>query len=157
MKNNNWLKLGVAIVICEAAGGIGAIATTPKIGSWYAMLNKPFFNPPGWVFGPVWTLLFVLMGIALYLVWVKKKSLTDKIFTWFWIQLGLNILWSFLFFGAESPLLGLIEIVFLWWAIRMTIKIFSKVSTTAGQLLIPYLAWVSFATVLNAAVFWLNR
>lgn len=157
MQKISWGKLVVAIVICEAAGGIGALATTPKIGSWYATLNKPFFNPPSWVFGPVWTLLFVLMGIALYVVWTKKKTLGNGIFTWFWIQLGLNVLWSFLFFGLESPLLGLIEIVFLWWAIRMTMKSFVKVSRTSGRLLIPYLAWVSFASLLNAWIFWLNK
>lgn len=157
MKQINWVKLVTSLVICQAAGGIGALATTPKIQTWYATLNKPFFQPPNWLFGPVWTLLFLLMGISLYMVWEKKKKLTDPIFNWFWIQLLLNILWSYLFFGAERPGWALVEILGLWWAIKMTMKSFVKAGKTPVRLLIPYLAWVSFATLLNGFVWWLNR
>lgn len=153
----SWTKLVISVVVCQAAGGIGAIATTPKINGWYSTLNKPFFNPPGWIFGPVWTLLFVMMGVAMYLVWQKKKSLTQPVFGWFWVQLILNVVWSYLFFGMMRPDLALIEILFLWWAIRMTIKSFAAVGRTPVRLLIPYLAWVSFATILNASIWWLNR
>jgi tryptophan-rich sensory protein len=149
MNKINWKKLVVAILIPQIVGGVGALFTTPKIASWYSGLEKPFFSPPNWIFGPVWTLLFLLMGISLYLVWNKKKSLSDKVFKWFWIQLGLNVLWSLLFFGLESPGLALIEILILWLAIRKTMKNFS--------LQLPYLLWVSFATLLNAGVWWLNR
>ena len=149
MKSIHWGKLLVSLAIPQIAGGVGAIFTTPKIQSWYLGLNKPFFSPPNWVFGPVWSTLFLLMGISLYLVWTKKKTLTHPVFNWFWIQLVLNVLWSFLFFGLELPLLALIEIVFLWWSIRQMMKKFPY------QL--PYLCWVSFATLLNAAVWYLNR
>jgi translocator protein len=145
----NWKKFMIAVLLTQTAGGIGAIFTTPKIQTWYVTLNKPFFQPPNWLFGPVWTLLFLLMGIGLYIVWNKKKSLTDKVFNWFWIQLALNIVWSLLFFGLENPGLALIEIVFLWMAIRRMMKDI--------PLQLPYLLWVSFATLLNAAVWWLNR
>lgn len=153
MKKIDVKKLAVALVIPQLAGGIGAVATTPKIQSWYAHLNKPFFNPPSWVFGPVWTLLFLMMGVSLFLVWSKKKKMTN----WYWIQLGLNTFWSFLFFYFEQPGLALIEIMFLWWAILMTIKDVNKTSRMAGRLLAPYLFWVSFATMLNGAIWWLNR
>lgn len=145
----DYKKLIIALIIPQAAGGVGALATMPKISGWYAGLEKPFFNPPAWVFGPVWTILFLLMGISLYIVWSKKKSLTNKIFNWFWIQLGLNVLWSVIFFGWEKPGLALIEILFLWYAIRKTMKNF--------PFMLPYLVWVSFATILNAGVWWVNR
>ena len=147
----------IAIVIAQAAGGIGALFTTPKIQTWYATLNKPFFQPPRWLFGPVWTILFLIMGISLYLLWTKKKNMTDQKFQWFWVQLGLNVLWSIIFFGLENPGWALVEILGLWWAIRRTIRDFSGENETAGRLLIPYLAWVSFATLLNAAVWLMNR
>jgi len=146
MKKINWGKLIIAILIPQIVGGVGALFTTPKIQSWYATLNKPFFSPPNWVFGPVWTILFLMMGISLYLQWGKNLK-------WFWIQLFLNLLWSVIFFGMEKPGWALIEILFLWWAIWQTIKSFGK----TGKLLIPYLAWVSFATLLNAGVWWLNK
>jgi len=153
----NWKKLIIAILIPQIAGGVGAVATTPKIRTWYAGLEKPFFSPPNWVFGPVWTLLFLLMGIALYLIWESGKKEKKEAMKIFGVQLGLNVLWSWIFFGGENPGLAVGEIVILWLAIRSTIKSFSKISKRAGQLLIPYLAWVSFAGVLNGAVWWLNR
>lgn len=138
-------KLIVSILIPQLVGGIGAMFTTSKIQTWYITLNKPFFSPPNWVFGPVWTILFLMMGVSLYLRWGKDLK-------WFWTQLVLNLLWSIIFFGMEKPGLALIEILFLWWSIWKTIKSFGK----TGRLLFPYLAWVSFATLLNAGIWYLN-
>ena len=140
----------------QGAGGIGAIATMPKITGWYSTLVKPTFNPLNWLFGPVWTLLFLMMGAAFYLVWMEGKRIHKALMV-FGIQLVLNVLWSFLFFGAESPGLAFVEIIVLWIAIAATILTFERVSKAAAWLLIPYLFWVSFASVLNAAIFQLNR
>ncbi len=148
-----------SISVCFLAAGIGSVYTTPAIDTWYITLNKPFFNPPNWIFGPVWTLLYLLMGISLYLVWVtkteKKAKRLGTIF--FFIQLALNVLWSILFFGLKSPIGAFIGIILLWLAIYLTIRKFLEVSKLAGWLLIPYLAWVSFATILNLSVVLLNR
>lgn len=144
-----WNKLIISILICFSAAYIGSAATTPKIQSWYATLEKPFFSPPNWVFGPVWTILYLLMAIALYQVWVKKNNLTDKAFYWFWAQLILNSLWSWMFFGWEQLGLAIIVIAALWYSIYKTIKNF--------KYQLPYLCWVSFATLLNIGVWWLNR
>lgn len=149
MKKINFLKLFTSILICLGVGFLGSMATTPKIQSWYSTLEKPFFSPPNWLFGPVWTILYLLMGVSLYIVWMKKKKLTDKVFNWFWIQLFLNSLWSWVFFGWENPGLALVVIVALWRSIVKMRKNF--------KYQLPYLAWVSFATLLNAAVWWLNR
>lgn len=140
------------IILCEATGLIGSFFTFQSLQSWYPLLNKPFFNPPNFIFGPVWTILYLLMGISLFLVWGNKKVNLN----WFWTQLGVNILWSALFFGLKSPLLGLISIVFLWYAIFRTIKVFDKFNKSASYLLYPYLAWVSFATLLNFSILILN-
>lgn len=154
----NFKKLIISILICQAAGFIGSFFTVPSIESWYATINKPSFNPPNWIFAPVWTTLFLLMGIALYRVWNKgiDTKYVKIAITIFGIQLLLNSLWSILFFGMESPLLGLIEIVFLWLAILFSIIYFSKVDKIAAYLLVPYIAWVSFAAILNAAIYMLN-
>lgn len=154
----NFKKLIISILICQAAGFIGSFFTVPSIESWYATINKPSFNPPNWIFAPVWTTLFLLMGIALYRVWNKGiyTKYVKIAITIFGIQLLLNSLWSILFFGMESPLLGLIEIVFLWLAILFSIIYFSKVDKIAAYLLVPYIAWVSFAAILNAAIYMLN-
>jgi len=157
MKIMNWVKLGLSVALTQIAGGIGAIATTSKITTWYQGVVKPSFNPPNWIFGPVWTILFLLMGIAFYLVWNSKNKGKTRAMKIFGAQLGLNVLWSFLFFGWEKPGIALIEIVALWVAIYLTIKAFLKVSKTAGRLLIPYLLWVSFASILNGAIYWLNK
>jgi translocator protein len=148
----NPLKLLLCILITEGAGIFGSIATVSSVKSWYLTdIIKPSFNPPSWLFGPVWTLLFLLMGIALYLVWSKKNNLF-----WFWTQLLLNTLWSFLFFGLRSPILAFYEIIILWFAILMTIINFKKYHKTASILLWPYLAWVSFAAFLNYSIMVLN-
>jgi len=153
------MKLAASVVLCMLAGFIGSIFTTPKIQSWYAGLAKPSFAPPNWLFGPVWTALYVMMAIALYLVW--RKGLAAKgvkvALVVFFVQLALNTLWSYAFFGAESPLAGLVVIVALWAMIAATIAAFAPVSRAAAALLVPYILWVSFATVLNAAIYLLNR
>ncbi|MBN2517805.1 MAG: tryptophan-rich sensory protein [Candidatus Altiarchaeota archaeon] len=158
MKLNKAGKLIVAILVSEMAGIIGSVFTTPAIPTWYATLEKPFFNPPSWVFAPVWTTLFVLMGIAAYLVWEKgfEKKEVRKALSIFGVQLVLNTMWSILFFGAQSPLLAFIEIIILWFAILLTIVKFWRISKNAGLLLIPYIAWVSFASVLNLSIWLLN-
>lgn len=158
MKKINWLYLILFILISEGLGSLGSLATMPAIPTWYSTLIKPPFTPPNWLFGPVWTTLFACMGGAAYLVFregMNKKNV-KKALTWFGVQFGFNILWSFLFFGARSPLAGLICIVFLWGAIAITIQTFLKVNKLAGYLLVPYLVWVSLATYLNAGIVILN-
>lgn len=158
MKINNVLKLVIAIVISELAGIIGSVFTAPSIAGWYATLAKPALNPPAWVFGPVWTTLFALMGIAAFLVWRKGLDRRDvKIALGIFIgQLVLNALWSIIFFGLHSPGGALIEIVILWLAILATIIAFYKISKPAAWLLVPYILWVSFAAYLNYSIWMLN-
>lgn len=153
------LKLCVSIGICLLAGFIGSIFTTPSIATWYETLNKPALNPPNWVFAPVWTTLFILMGISLFLIWQKGLKSKGVVFAivLFVIQLLLNMKWSFLFFGMHSPLYAFVDIVVLWLMILWAIIAFSKISKLAGWLLLPYLLWVSFASYLNFMVYLLNR
>jgi len=160
------LKIIIGIIVCEVAGMIGSIFTTPAIGTWYATLNQPTFAPPNWVFAPVWTTLFLLMGVAVGLVWAKLANTPQppskggntrdiKIGLWlFGVQLVLNVLWSVIFFGMHSPGLALIEIVILWLAIILTKIYFYQISRPAAYLLLPYLLWVSFAGCLNF-MFWI--
>lgn len=151
-------KLSISLLAPFGAGAIGSIATASSIPSWYASLNKPFFNPPNWVFGPVWTLLYLLMGIALYLIWNNKKRTIHKkkAIKYFWIQIVLNTLWSLVFFGLRTTLGGILIIIPLLTFIILTMKNAKPVSMTAWILLLPYLLWVSFATVLNISLFLLN-
>lgn len=145
-----------AILIPLAAGAVGSAFTTSEINTWYQILNKPVFNPPNWIFAPVWTTLYILMGISFYLILVSKannKTLAIKVFL---AQLLLNLLWSILFFGLHNPLLAFVEILILWGAILYTIITFYKISKPATYLLIPYILWVSFAAVLNLFVVFLN-
>ena len=152
------IRLVVSIIICQFAGFIGSIFTRMSIPTWYATIEKPSFTPPNWLFAPVWTTLFVLMGISAFLVW--RKGLGDKrakiALSIFAAQLVFNIFWSVAFFGLRSPLAGLIVIIILLAAILLTIIEFVKVSVVAGILLIPYILWVSFAAVLNTSIFTLN-
>ena len=154
----NIPSLIVCVLICLAVGGLAGYATQTSVTTWFPTLNKPFFNPPSWLFGPVWTILYILMGVALWFVWKAPQTQERKngiiIFA---VQLVLNFLWSFLFFGMKNPLFALVDIVLMLIAITLTIIIFRKVSTKTTPLLVPYLAWVSFATVLNASIWWLNR
>lgn len=152
------IKFLVSIFLCQMAGIIGIGFTSAAIPLWYNTLNKPFFNPPAWIFGPVWTLLYIMMGIALFLVWRKEtqRQKKRKALLFFGLQLVLNAIWSPLFFGLRSPALGLIIIVFLWISILLTIINFYKLSKTATGLLVPYFVWVSFAAVLNFSIWQLN-
>lgn len=159
MKINNTFKLIIAIGISLGAGAIGSFFTTPAIQSgWYAELVKPALNPPAWVFGSIWTLLFILMGVAVWLVW--KRGLGEpgvkRALILFDIQLMLNVLWSIIFFGLHSPGGALSEIAFLWLAILVTIITFAKISKPSAWLLVPYIFWVSFAGYLNYAIWVLN-
>jgi tryptophan-rich sensory protein len=158
MKFNKIIRFVLSIALCQAAGLIGSLFTTPSIPTWYASLQKPSFAPPNWLFGPVWITLYTLMGISLYLVWNKglKNKLVNKCLFIFGIQLVLNALWSFLFFGLRSPLYGFIEIIFLWIAIGFTILKFYRISKNAAFLLLPYMTWVTIATVLNYFIWILN-
>jgi len=159
IKGMEIIKLAISIGICLAAGFIGSIFTNASIPTWYAALEKPSFNPPNWLFAPVWTILYILMGISAFLVWrVGLSGPNVKMaLVIFIIQLILNAFWSVAFFGLRSPMAGLIVIVILWVAILLTILSFARVSITAGVLLIPYILWVSFASILNAAIYILNR
>ncbi|MDD3247675.1 MAG: tryptophan-rich sensory protein [Methanosarcina sp.] len=151
-------RLLVSIIICQFAGAIGAIFTSSSLESWYLLLEKPVFNPPSWIFFPVWTTLYTLMGISLYLVWEKglqQKEVKVGIIL-FGLQLGLNILWSFLFFGLQSPYYAFLEILLLWLAILLTAIQFWNISKTASLLFIPYILWVSFAALLNYQIWVLN-
>lgn len=158
MKINNFVKLVISVLACLSAGFIGSVFTTPSIPTWYATLNKPSFNPPDWLFAPVWTLLFILMGLAAFLVWQKglKKKGVKKALAFFLTQLIFNVLWSFFFFKFHSPFLALLDIIILWFLILLTMIKFFKINNTAGLLLIPYLLWVSFASILNYFVYKLN-
>ncbi|MBN1620727.1 tryptophan-rich sensory protein [candidate division WOR-3 bacterium] len=158
MTKLNLLKLVVSIIMCQLAGIIGSFFTMKNIPSWYSYLNKPSFNPPNWVFGPVWTLLYLMMGISFFIVWAyhSQNPLYRPAITLFIIQLALNLLWSFLFFGLKNPLAGFIEILILWVAILITVIFFFRISKPASILLIPYLLWVSFAAVLNYYLYKLN-
>ena len=155
MDMNKWVKLIASILICQIAGIIGSIFTAPSITTWYANLQKPGFSPPNWVFGPVWITLYTLIGISLYLVWNKKKNIKIPL-TLFFIQLILNSIWSIIFFGLQNPFYALIEIIILWITILLTIINFYKVSKKAGLLLLPYIIWVSVATILNYYIWILN-
>lgn len=152
------LKLICAIVFCELIGIIGGLATYPAIDSWYKTLTKPSFNPPDSIFGPVWTILYLIMGITLYLILIKKDHLKEKktAFNFFFLQLGLNLLWTFLFFAFHNPFLALLEIVILWFVILLTIIRVYKISKFGSLILILYLAWVTFAAILNYAIWQLN-
>ncbi len=153
MSRSSLLKLAASIAICQAAGVLGAFATVPAIPDWYAKLEKPFFNPPNWIFGPVWTVLYLLMGISLYLVWKNEKSSArDFALRIFVIQLCLNTAWSFLFFGLRSPWVAFADILYLCGAVVLTILSFRKISNPAALLLWPYLGWISFAAILNFAI-----
>ncbi|MEO0073495.1 MAG: TspO/MBR family protein [candidate division WOR-3 bacterium] len=152
------IRLLVSLVAAFGAAVVGSAFTNPAIPVWYQTLKKPAFAPPNWLFGPAWTLLYILMALASWLVWQKGLA-TPQVGTAlivYLVQLVLNALWSVLFFGLRSPLAGLIEILLLWSTILVTTVLFFRISRAAGALLLPYLGWVSFATLLNAAILRLN-
>ncbi len=151
-------KLLISIIGCDLVGILGTPFTISSIPTWYTTLNKPFFSPPNWLFGPVWTLLYFLMGISIYLIWKQgfQKNKVRQAGKFFLIQLALNFIWSPIFFGLRAPALGLIIIVSMWIFIVLTMKKFYPLSRPAAYLLVPYLLWVTFATMLNAAIVLLN-
>ncbi|MBI4004968.1 tryptophan-rich sensory protein [Candidatus Roizmanbacteria bacterium] len=152
-------KLVTAVLGCELVGILSIPFTFVAIPTWYVTLNKPAFSPPNWIFGPVWTALYFMMGVAAYLVWQKglKNKKVRRALVYFLLQLGFNFFWSIIFFGLRQPLLAFVDIVLLWGAIFITIMQFSKLSKPAAYLMIPYLLWVSFAMVLNLSIVSLNR
>ena len=154
----NFFKLIVSILLPFIAGGIGSFFTMPNIPTWYATLNRPSLSPPNWIFGPVWTILYIIIGISLFLVWrngLDKKGAKIALVI-FLVQLVLNSLWSILFFGLQNPLFAFIEIIFLWIFILLMIISFYRISKVAGLILIPYILWVSFAGYLNFMIWILN-
>ncbi len=155
---NNTIKFFIAVIVSELAGIISAVFTGPAVDGWYVDIVKPALNPPAWVFGPVWTTLYALMGVAAFLVWKQGWERREvKIALGLFIgQLILNTLWSIIFFGWRSPGGALIEIIFLWLAIVATMVAFAKISRLAAWLLVPYILWVSFAIYLNYAIYVLN-
>jgi translocator protein len=159
MKYTKVSRFMVSIILCLSAGAFGSIFTATSVETWYQSLNKPSFNPPSWLFAPVWTALYLMMGVSLFLVWSSQNTPGGKknaSIILFLIQLILNALWSVLFFGLQNPLLAFIEIVLLWLAIIATISFFRKISAFSAFLLVPYLLWVTFAAILNLSIFILN-
>ncbi len=155
-----FVRIAVVLSTCLLVGYLSGMVTRDSITTWYPTLVKPSFNPPNWVFAPVWTILYIMMGVAGGMVWNRLEQDTEnvkKAFTFFIIQLALNAAWSVIFFYFHNPFLALIEVILFWLLIFETHIQFKKIDKTAGLLFIPYLAWVSFATVLNASIWWLNR
>ena len=154
---NKFLKLIISLVVVYTTAFFGSYFTFSSISGWYAHLIKPSFSPPNWIFGPVWTVLYLMMAISFYLIWEKnnlnKVCRPAKLFL---MQLLLNFFWSLLFFGLHQPFLAFVDIFLLWIFILLTILEFKKRSKTAGYLLIPYLIWVSFASILNLSIVLLN-
>jgi tryptophan-rich sensory protein len=160
MKASSVFKLLLAVGLSFCAASVGSFFTVSDDGSnWYEALKKPFFTPPDWVFGPVWTILYLMMGIAAFLVWNRgvPKSHVRVALVFFVVQLVFNTAWSVIFFGFHSVGLALLEIIFLWFAILATIVSFWRVDRVAAGILLPYILWVSFAVVLNTAIYLLNR
>ncbi|MCV9930609.1 tryptophan-rich sensory protein [Flavobacterium sp. LS1R49] len=157
---NKITRILAVVVTCLAIGYFSGIVTRSSVDTWYPTLIKPSFNPPNWVFAPAWSLLYLLMGVAAGLVWDRieyEKDAVKKALVFFAIQLALNALWSYLFFGLMNPLLALLEVFVLWLMIYETLLKFIKINKIAGYLLVPYLLWVSYATILNASIWWLNK
>jgi translocator protein len=157
----NWNPLAVLVLfiaVCFAVAGSGSVFTTGSVREWYPMLRSPSWTPPSWLFGPVWTILYLMMAIAAWLVW-RRRGLVDvrSSLGLFAFQLILNAAWSPLFFGLKNPLAGLLDIIPLWAAILATLISFWKIAPAAGVLLIPYWFWVSFATALNFAIWKMNQ
>lgn len=157
---NKITRILVVVVTCLAIGYFSGMVTRSAIITWYPTLVKPSFNPPNWIFAPVWSMLYIMMGVAAGLVWNRidhEKEAVKNALICFAVQLGLNALWSYLFFGLKNPLLAGVEIIVLWLMIYETYTKFAKINSIAGYLLLPYLLWVSFAMVLNGSIWWLNR
>lgn len=158
MRTKDWLALIGFIALSQGAGIVGSLFTTPSIQGWYATLARPQVAPPDWIFAPVWTTLFLLMGIAAFLVWRNGWYRQDvrRALGVFWVQLACNTLWSIIFFGLHDPGVAFVEIIVLWLAIAATIYLFARISRLAAWLLVPYILWVSFASYLNYLIWILN-
>jgi len=163
--SDNWTdtlttaaQILAAVLLCEAVGIIAAVATQSAVATWYPTLAKPGFTPPNWLFGPVWTTLYAMMGVAAVLVWWRRSSDTTsrRALLLFGVQLLLNGGWSFAFFGARSPSLGLVVIAALWIVLAWTTERFFRIRAAAGWLLVPYLLWVTYAGALNLSIWILN-
>ncbi len=152
------LRIFVSVIIILIAGLSSGYLTSTAINDWYVYLKKPFFSPPNWIFAPVWTILYIMMGISFGLIWntIKIENIKSSALYIFSLQFVLNLIWSFLFFGLKNPMIALIDIILLWILIIICIKIFLPIHKIAAQLLYPYLLWVSFATLLNASILYLN-
>lgn len=156
MKKNKIIHLIISIFICQFAGLIGSFFTSPNIPTWYASISKPAFTPSSWIFAPAWITLYLLMGVSLYIIWEKGLKKNKFAVSVFGLQLALNSIWSILFFGLQNPFIAFIEIIVLWFAILATIILFYKIDRRAAYLLIPYILWVSFASLLNYSIWILN-
>jgi len=158
MKKSHIIKLVSSLLLVLLVGFLGSFFTSSSVNGWYQTINKPSFNPPSWIFGPVWTILYIMIGISLYLVWTKPSKKSKKpAYIAFAIQLGLNFLWSILFFGNQNPAGAFIDIILLWLAILANIILVYKISKPAAYLLVPYWLWVSFASILNFTIWILNN
>ena len=156
-QDQGWLALFAFVALCLVVGGVGGVVTAGSVETWYPTLDKPPFNPPKWVFGPVWTVLYVLMGAAAWRIWRRRAHPgRQAALAWFGAQLALNLLWSLLFFGLMMVGAALVEIVILWGSILSTAMRFKNIDSLAAWMFVPYLTWVSFATVLNGSIWWLN-
>lgn len=153
-----WFGLALFVGVCLGVGAVGGAVTSYSVESWYPQLRKPSWTPPNWLFAPVWTVLYILMGIAAWLVWRSRgETNVTKPLAAFGAQLVLNLLWSALFFGLRSPGAAFAEILVLCGAVGATLGMFLRVNRVAGLLLVPYVGWLGFATALNGAIWWLNR
>lgn len=158
MSSQRWLVLLGFVAVTLAAAGLGGAATSSSVGTWYPTLNKPGWNPPNWVFGPVWSTLYLLMAIAAWRVWRHTEHPGRRAtLAWYFGQLALNVLWSVLFFGLQRPGLAFAEVLVLWSTLVVVQVKFARIDRPAAVLWVPYLAWVSFASVLNGTIWWLNR
>ena len=155
---NQVIKCAVAILIPLIVGGISGFFTTQSVQGWYATVNKPWFNPPNWIFGPVWTTLYIMMGVAFFLIWKSEADidLKKQAMLFYFVQLALNFCWSLIFFYAQQPGWAFLEIIVMWGMILSTIIWFGKISSPAAWLLVPYIFWVSFAAILNYSIWRLN-
>jgi translocator protein len=149
-------KVFICVVLCLGLGIGSGFSTVDAIQNWYQFVNKPSWNPPNWLFGPVWTVLYIMMGISVALVWHTYHATSKKAIIVFCIQFALNLAWSFLFFNMHQPFLALIEIIAMWCFIVYTIILFARIHQSAAYLLLPYISWVSFAAILNYTIWQLN-
>jgi len=154
----SYKRLIISLVLPQIAGLVGSFFTTSAIPTWYAMLQKPSFSPPNWIFGPTWIILYILMGISVYLIWqrIEENKKAKGVMWLFWIHLFFNAIWSITFFGLQNPGLAFVNIIIIWLLIIILMIKFWKINKWSTYLLIPYFIWVSFASVLNYFIWYLN-